>query len=61
MPAYDERSLTGDIAPVADASDMVGELVARGAGFGPLQAVLDDPDVDESWINDPLRLSSPVR
>ena len=54
--AHDERSLTGVVAPVADANGVVGELVARVAGFGPLQAYLDDPDVEEIWINDPSRV-----
>ncbi len=49
--AHDERSLTGRVVPVADPEAMVGEIVARVAGFGPLQALLDDPDVEEIWIN----------
>ena len=50
---HDERSLTGVVAPVPDAAAVVGELVARVSGFGPLQAFLDDPAVEEVWINDP--------
>ncbi|WP_309649910.1 ATPase, T2SS/T4P/T4SS family [Nocardioides sp.] len=53
---YDERSLTGQVAPVPDVGTMVGELVARVSGFGPLQAFLDDPAVEEVWINDPSRV-----
>jgi len=34
--AHDELSLTGVVAPVSDVDSMVGELVARVAGFGPL-------------------------
>lgn len=49
---HDERSLTGMVAPVGDV-DAVGELVARVSGFGPLQPFLDDPSVEEVWINDP--------
>ena len=51
--AHDERSLTGVVAPVSDVDAMVGELVARVSGFGPLQQFLDDPSVEEIWINDP--------
>ncbi len=54
--AHDERSLTGQVAPVPDIGSMVGELVARVAGFGPLQPFLDDPAVEEIWINDPSRV-----
>jgi pilus assembly protein CpaF len=50
---HDQRSLTGAVAPVADVESLVGELVARVAGFGPLQPYLDDPTVEEVWINDP--------
>ena len=42
--AHDERSLTGIVAPVSDVDAVVGELVARVSGFGPLQPFLDDPD-----------------
>jgi pilus assembly protein CpaF len=54
--AHDERSLTGAVAPVADVDAVVGELVARVSGFGPLQPFLDDPAVEEVWINDPSRV-----
>lgn len=53
---HDQRSLTGVVAPVVDVESVVGELVARVAGFGPLQPFLDDPDVEEVWINDPSRV-----
>ncbi len=54
--AHDERSLTGVVAPVTDPVGVVGELVARVSGFGPLQRFLDDPSVEEVWINDPSRV-----
>ena len=50
---HDERSLTGVVAPVPDVEAVVGELVARVTGFGPLQPFLDDPAVEEVWINAP--------
>ena len=53
---HDERSLTGAVAPVPDVNSVVGELVARVSGFGPLQPFLDDPAVEEVWINDPSRV-----
>ncbi len=54
--AHDERSLTGAVAPVPDPEWIIGELVARVSGFGPLQPYLDDPEVEEIWINDPSRV-----
>jgi pilus assembly protein CpaF len=53
---HDQRSLTGSVAPVGDPETAVEELVARVAGFGPLQRYLDDPEVEELWINDPSRV-----
>src|SRR3954451_3326480 len=55
---HDERSLTGVVAPVPDAHAVVGELVARVSGFGPLQPFLDDPAVEEVWINSPAECST---
>ncbi len=54
--AHDERSLTGAVVPLADPDGTVAELVARVAGFGPLQPFLDDPEVEEVWINAPDRV-----
>ncbi len=53
---HDQRSLTGAVAPVEDHDAVVEELVARVSGFGPLQRYLDDPTVEEVWINDPSRV-----
>lgn len=53
---HDEHSLTGSVAPVPNPPEMVGELLARVSGFGPLQPFLDDPSVEEVWINDPSRV-----
>ncbi|MCW2826777.1 MAG: type secretion system protein [Marmoricola sp.] len=54
--AHDDRSLTGVVAPVPDPVGVVSELVARVSGFGPLQRFLDDPTVEEVWINEPSRV-----
>jgi hypothetical protein len=40
---HDRRSLSGVVRPVDDPDAVVDELVARVAGFGPLQRYLDDP------------------
>src|SRR6478735_2957625 len=53
---HDQRSLTGAVLPVGDQDAVVEELVARVSGFGALQRYLDDPTVEEVWINDPSRV-----
>jgi pilus assembly protein CpaF len=53
---YDERALTSTLAPVADQPGTVRRVVDAVSGFGPLQPFLDDPTVEEIWINDPGRV-----
>lgn len=53
---HDDLSLTGAVAPLVAPDVVVDELVARVAGFGPLQSLLDDPTVEEVWINAPSRV-----
>jgi len=50
---HDQRSLTGAVAALEDETGAVGEIVARLSGLGPLQPLLDDPDVEEIWVNSP--------
>jgi pilus assembly protein CpaF len=50
---YDERSLSGTLPPVVDAGATVKQVLDAVVGFGPLQPYLDDPEVEEVWINEP--------
>ncbi|WP_307874302.1 ATPase, T2SS/T4P/T4SS family [Frankia sp. AgW1.1] len=53
---YEERVLTSDLPPIVD-RELVARLVYDAvAGFGPLQRHLDDPAVEEIWINEPGRV-----
>src|SRR4051812_7994430 len=54
--AHDQRSLSGVVRPLDDPEAAADELVARVAGFGPLQPFLEDPTVEEIWINEPHRV-----
>lgn len=54
--AHNDRSLTGVVAAIGEPGSVVDELVARVSGFGPLQHLLDDPEVEEVWINEPSRV-----
>jgi pilus assembly protein CpaF len=56
VAAYDQRSLTGSLPPLLDADAVVRSVTDAVAGFGPLQPYLDDPDVEEIWINEPTRV-----
>lgn len=56
---YEQRALVEDLPVLGDrllAARLVFDAVA---GFGPLQAYLDDPVVEEIWINERLSSRSP--
>jgi pilus assembly protein CpaF len=50
---YDERSLLGAVPPLGHAASARQAVFDAVAGFGPLQPLLDDPTVEEVWINAP--------
>ena len=53
---YDERALTSTLPPLADPGSAARAVYDAVAGFGPLQRHLDDPSVEEIWINEPGRV-----
>ncbi len=53
---YEERSLLGGLVPLADPDETRRLLLEAVAGYGPLQPYLDDPSVEEIWINEPSRV-----
>ncbi len=46
-----DQQLTGSTERPAETSRSVRNLVESVSGFGPLQPYLDDPTVEELWIN----------
>ena len=53
---HNDFALARGLAPVDDETACVREVLAAVSGFGPLQAYLDDPTVEEVWINAPDRV-----
>jgi len=53
---YDERSVAGAVPPLPDSSAAHKAVVDAVSGLGPLQQYLDDPEVEEIWINEPSRV-----
>src|SRR4051794_17314878 len=53
---YENRSLTSALPPLADARVVAKQVGDAVAGFGPLQPYLDDPLVEEVWVNGPGRV-----
>ena len=50
---YSERALGGSVPLLADERQATRELVATLTGFGKLQPLFDDDDIEELWINGP--------
>jgi pilus assembly protein CpaF len=50
---YQERSLTANPPLPPDLAQVAKSVADRVVGAGPLQPYLDDPEVEEIWINEP--------
>lgn len=53
---YDERTLAGSLPLLADVEQTCREIFDQVSGFGPLQQYLDDPEVEEIWLNSPSEI-----
>jgi pilus assembly protein CpaF len=53
---YDERSLAGGLPSLVDVPATVQQVLDAVAGLGPLQQYLDDPAVEEIWVNEPSKV-----
>ncbi|MDQ1643449.1 MAG: pilus assembly protein CpaF [Actinomycetota bacterium] len=53
---YDERSVAGSLPQLVDQRLAARQVFDAVAGFGPLQKYLDDPTIEEVWINEPTKV-----
>ncbi|CAD6001017.1 CpaF family protein [Agreia sp. COWG] len=53
---YSEKALGGGAPLLDDEQRAVREVVASLTGFGALQPLLDDPGIEEIWINSPSKV-----
>lgn len=53
---YSERALGGALPLLEDEAGAAREAVASLTGFGALQPYLDDPEIEEIWVNSPSRV-----
>ena len=53
---YRDRAVTAALPPLGDPSHITRRVIDAVAGFGPLQPFLDDPEIEEIWINEPGRV-----
>lgn len=50
---YDRRTASGAVPPLRDPDAIIAQVAAGIGGFGPLQEMLDDPSIEEIWVNSP--------
>lgn len=53
---YEDRALTGALPTLGDRGALARRVHDAVAGFGALQRFLDDPEVEEIWVNGPGRV-----
>ena len=53
---YDARSMRAPLPMLEDMASTQQAIFDAVAGYGPLQPLLDDPDVEEIWINAPTQI-----
>lgn len=56
LAQWEERALIGAAQPLADRAATAKSVLDNVAGFGPLQQYLDDPEIEEIWINEPTQV-----
>jgi pilus assembly protein CpaF len=56
LTGYEARVQRSNLPRLLDRTSVRKEVVDRVAGFGPIQEFLDDPSVEEVWINGPGRV-----
>ncbi|PSL39867.1 pilus assembly protein CpaF [Labedella gwakjiensis] len=56
LRVHAERSVRHGQPRVADEDEAAREALAALTGFGAIQPYLDDPDVEEIWLNGPSRV-----
>lgn len=53
---YDERALMGPLPPIGPLEAARRFVFDAVAGFGVLQPLLDDPTIEEIWLNAPVKI-----
>lgn len=52
----DALDRSGELYMGAEREEYLASMLAEVAGVGPLQPYLDDPEIEEIWINEPTRV-----
>jgi pilus assembly protein CpaF len=53
---YEDRALSGPLPALGERQAVGRHVYDAVAGLGPLQRYLDDPEIEEIWVNEPGRV-----
>jgi pilus assembly protein CpaF len=53
LAGYEAQLPTSDLPPLGDKDELRKLVVDNISGYGPLQHLMEDPEVEEIWINGP--------
>ena len=53
---HNDQALSRGTATIDDEAACVRDILAGVAGYGPLQPLLEDPEIEEIWLNGPGRV-----
>ncbi|MDE1536106.1 CpaF family protein [Actinotignum sp. GS-2025c] len=56
LSSFNDESVRGEHAALADTESVRSHLISQLSGYGPLQKFFDDPQVEEIWINAPDKI-----
>ncbi|MDY5126629.1 ATPase, T2SS/T4P/T4SS family [Actinotignum sp. SLA_B059] len=56
LTTFNDESVRGEHAALADTETVRSHLISQLSGYGPLQKFFDDPQVEEIWINAPDKI-----
>ena len=56
LTTFNDESVRGEHAALADTESVRSHLISQLGGYGPLQKFFDDPQVEEIWINAPDKI-----
>ena len=56
LASWEHRALVGAVTPITDPAATARAVMDAVSGLGPLQPYLDDPEIEEIWINAPTQV-----
>ncbi len=56
LSAWEHRALAGAVPAISDPGATAQAVMDSVSGLGPLQRYLDDPEIEEIWINSPTQV-----